>query len=50
MADDDSEEMGQFFGADSYNEHISLALDWSNSAAPGTYWVYRTSDTSYPDS
>lgn len=45
MADDDSEQMGEFFGAGSYDEHINLAFDWSNHAAPNDRWVYRTSDT-----
>lgn len=45
MADEDGDTMGQFFGVQSYAEHIALAFDWPHAANPGTRWVYRTSDT-----
>jgi len=45
MADDDSEKMGEFFGAQPYAARIEAALDWPHAAEPGTRWVYRTADT-----
>jgi hypothetical protein len=45
MADDNGDKMGEFFGAQSYADHIALAFDWPHVAEPGTRWVYRTSDT-----
>jgi hypothetical protein len=45
MADDDSEKMGEFFGAQPYAVRIAAALDWPHAAEPGTRWVYRTADT-----
>jgi len=45
MADDESEKMGEFFGAQPYAARIEAALDWPHAAEPGTRWVYRTADT-----
>jgi CubicO group peptidase (beta-lactamase class C family) len=45
MADDNSEKMGAFFGAQPYAERIKAAFDCPHAAEPGTRWVYRTSDT-----
>jgi len=45
MVDDDSEKMGQFFGAQPYAKRIKAAFDCPHAAKPGTRWVYRTSDT-----
>ncbi|PKO19187.1 MAG: hypothetical protein CVU39_01155 [Chloroflexi bacterium HGW-Chloroflexi-10] len=45
MADDNSEKMGVFFGAQPYAERIQAAFDVPHAAEPGTRWVYRTSDT-----
>lgn len=45
MADDNSQKMGLFFGAQPYSRRISAALDSPHATAPGTRWVYRTSDT-----
>lgn len=45
MADDTSEEMGVFFGAQPFSERIAAAFNAPHKAAPGTRWVYRTSDT-----
>jgi len=45
MADDGSEKMGEFFGAQPYAERIKAAFDCPHAAEPGTRWVYRTSDT-----
>ncbi len=45
MADDNGAKMGEFFGAQSYADHIALAFDWPHAAEQGTRWVYRTSDT-----
>ncbi len=45
MTDDTSEKMGLFFGAQTYAEHIAEAFSAPHAAAPGTRWVYRTSDT-----
>ncbi len=45
MTDDNSQKMGEFFGAQPYAERIKAAFDCPNAAEPGTRWVYRTSDT-----
>jgi hypothetical protein len=45
MTDDDSQKMGEFFGAQPYAERIKAAFDCPHAAEPGTRWVYRTSDT-----
>jgi len=45
MADEDSDQMGEFFGAQPYAKRMAIALDWPNSNQPGQQWVYRTSDT-----
>jgi CubicO group peptidase (beta-lactamase class C family) len=45
MVDDDSEKMGQFFGAQPFTERIRAAFDAPHRVEPGTRWVYRTSDT-----
>ncbi len=34
-----------FWNEEFYAEMIAAAFDWPNSAAPGTQWVYRSSDT-----
>lgn len=45
MADDESEKMGEFFGAQPYAERIKAAFSAPHRVEPGTRWVYRTSDT-----
>ena len=45
MSDEDSDQMGEFFGAQPYAERMAIALDWPNSNLPGQQWVYHTSDT-----
>jgi Tol biopolymer transport system component len=45
MTDDNSQKMGEFFGAQPYAERIKAAFDCPHAAEPGTRWVYRTSDT-----
>ena len=45
MVDDDSNKMGEFFGAQPYMERIEAAFSAPHQADPGTLWVYRTSDT-----
>jgi CubicO group peptidase (beta-lactamase class C family) len=45
MADDESDKMGVFFGAQPYAERIKAAFSAPHQADPGTRWVYRTSDT-----
>jgi CubicO group peptidase (beta-lactamase class C family) len=45
MADDESDKMGIFFGAQPYSERIKAAFSAPHRVAPGTRWVYRTSDT-----
>lgn len=45
MVDDNSEEMGLFFGAQPYSERIAAAFTAPHKEDPGTRWVYRTSDT-----
>ena len=45
MTDDNGSQMGEFFDAGTYAEHIAFAFAWPHVAEPGTRWVYRTSDT-----
>lgn len=45
MVDDNSEEMGAFFGAQPYSARITAAFSAPHKEDPGTRWVYRTSDT-----
>lgn len=45
MEDDNSQKMGEFFGAKAYAERIKEAFDTPHAAEPGKRWVYRTSDT-----
>lgn len=45
MSDDNSEKMGEFFGAQPFSERIKEAFDCPHAADPGARWVYRTSDT-----
>jgi CubicO group peptidase (beta-lactamase class C family) len=45
MSDDNSQKMGEFFGAQPYAERIAAAFDCPHVTEPGTRWVYRTSDT-----
>lgn len=45
MVDDESDKMGEFFGAQPYAERIKAAFTAPYRAEPGTVWVYRTSDT-----
>ncbi len=45
MADDNSEKMGAFFGAQPYAQRMAAAFSAPAAAAPGETWVYRTSDT-----
>ena len=45
MRDEDSAQMADFFEAETYANRIAEAFSWSNKAAPGTKWVYHTSDT-----
>lgn len=45
MADDQSEQMGLFFGAQPYAERIRAAFQSPHRFEPGQRWVYRTSDT-----
>jgi hypothetical protein len=45
MTDEDGSKMGEFFSAQPYAARITAAFDWPHTAAPGTRWVYRTSDT-----
>ena len=45
MADDESDKMGIFFGAQPYSERIKAAFSAPHHVDPGTRWVYRTSDT-----
>ncbi len=45
MEDDDSDKMGEFFGAQPYAERIKAAFRAPHQVDPGTRWVYRTSDT-----
>jgi CubicO group peptidase (beta-lactamase class C family) len=45
MLDDESDKMGEFFGAQPYAERIKEAFTAPHQVDPGTRWVYRTSDT-----
>ena len=45
MTDEDSSNMGEFFGAQPYAARIAAAFDWPHAAEPGTRWVYHTGDT-----
>lgn len=45
MVDDTGEKMNRFFGAQPYSARIAAAFSAPHAAAPGTRWVYRTSDT-----
>lgn len=45
MVDDNSNKMGEFFGAQPYAERIKTAFTAPHQVDPGTRWVYRTSDT-----
>ena len=45
LADDESEKMGLFFGAQPYDERIKAAFGAPHRTEPGARWVYRTSDT-----
>ena len=45
MADDESDKMGEFFGAQPYAGRIKAAFSVPHRVDPGTRWVYRTSDT-----
>jgi hypothetical protein len=42
--DENSAKMSDFFVAETYADKIAIAFDWGNKAAPGTVWVYHTSD------
>ena len=45
MADDESDKMGIFFGAQPYSERIKAAFSAPHRVDRETRWVYRTSDT-----
>ncbi|HSF83474.1 MAG TPA: hypothetical protein VLA49_19705 [Anaerolineales bacterium] len=45
MVDEESWDSDPFWTEEYYEKLISAAFNWPNSAAPGTRWVYRTSDT-----
>lgn len=45
MVDDESEKMGEFFGAQPFDNRIKEAFSAPHNSDPGTRWVYRTSDT-----
>jgi len=45
MADDNSEQMSEFFSGLTFADRISSAFAWENKIPAGTQWVYRTSDT-----
>lgn len=45
MVDEERWDTDPFWTEEYYAELISAAFNWANSAAPGTQWVYRTSDT-----
>ncbi len=45
MVDDNSQSMNTFFGAQPYRRRIAAAFRAPHVTAPGTRWVYRTSDT-----
>ena len=43
-ADESSAAMDDFFAAETYADKMAAALVWPHQAAPGTVWVYHTSD------
>jgi hypothetical protein len=45
MVDEEGRIFDEFFALVDYAGMIRVALDWPHSAAPGTRWVYRSSDT-----
>jgi hypothetical protein len=45
MVDEEGRIFSEFFGVDTYAEKMKVAFDWPHSAAPGSTWVYRSSDT-----
>jgi len=45
MVDEEGRIFEEFFALDDYAGMIRVAFDWPHSAAPGTRWVYRSSDT-----
>lgn len=45
MTDEDGSQMSEFFGSEFYADKIASAFNWPHTSAPGTRWVYRTSDT-----
>ena len=45
MQDEENFDRDPFWIEEYYAERIAAALNWPNSAAPGTQWVYRTFDT-----
>ena len=45
MVDEESWDSDPFWSEEYYDEVIAAAFNWPHSAAPGTQWVYRTSDT-----
>jgi CubicO group peptidase (beta-lactamase class C family) len=44
MRDEGSLQMDDFFLSETYADRISEAFSWPSKAAPGTNWVYHTSD------
>jgi CubicO group peptidase (beta-lactamase class C family) len=45
LVDEESWDTDPFWSEDYFDEIITAAFNWQNSAPPGTRWVYRTSDT-----
>ena len=45
MVDDESAKMGEFFGAQPFENRIKEAFSAPHQSDPGLKWVYRTSDT-----
>jgi hypothetical protein len=45
MADEEGRIFDAFFGAETRSDKMAIAFDWPRGAAPGTRWVYRSSDT-----
>lgn len=45
MSDEDGSYMNTFLTAVTYTDKINAAFNWPNKAAPGSTWVYHTSDT-----
>ena len=45
MVDEEWRIFNEFFALDDYAGMIRIAFDWPHTAAPGTHWVYRSSDT-----